>query len=69
MEKRNMESIHVAVENMIKDGKGIEECVQRKETENILAILNPKSEGDKNIETKEIRKIDEAKTKLLHLKF
>ena len=59
MEKRNMESIHVAVENMIKDGKGIEECVQRKETlENILAILNPKSEGDENIETKEIRKID-----------
>ena len=63
MEKRNMESIRVAVENMIKDGKGIEECVQRKETlENILAILNPKSEGDENIETKEIRKIDEAKT-------
>ena len=63
MEKRNMESIHVAFENMIKDGKGIEECVQRKETlENILAILNPKSEGDKNIETKEMRKIDEAKT-------
>ena len=63
MEKRNMESIQVAVENMIKDGKGIEECVQRKETlENILAILNPKSEGDENIETKEIRKIDEAKT-------
>ena len=27
MEKRNMESIHVAVENMIKDEKGIEECV------------------------------------------
>ena len=25
-------------------------------------ILNPKSEGDKNIETKEICKIDEAKT-------
>ena len=63
MEKRNMESIRVAVKNMIKDGKGIEECVQRKETlENILAILNPKSEGDENIETKEIRKIDEAKT-------
>ena len=63
MEKRNMESIRVAVENMIKDGKGIEECVQRKETlENILAILNTKSEGDENIETKEIRKIDDAKT-------
>ena len=58
-----MESICVAAENMIKDGKGIEECVQRKETlENILAILNPKSEGDENIETKEICKIDEAKT-------
>ena len=63
MEKRNMESICAEVENMIKDGKGIEECVKRKETlENILAILNPKSEGDKNIETKEICKIDEAKT-------
>ena len=62
-ENRNMESIRVAVENMITDGKGMEECVQRKETlENILAILNPKSEGDENIETKEIRKIDEAKT-------
>ena len=44
MEKRSMESIRAEVENMIKDGKGIEECVKRKETlENILAILNPKS--------------------------
>ena len=30
MEKRNMESICAEVENMIKDGKGIEECIQRK---------------------------------------
>ena len=63
MEKRNMESIHAEVENILKDGKRIEECVKRKETlENILETLNHKSEGDKNIETKEIHKIDEAKT-------
>ena len=63
MEEKNIDVIHAEAENMIKDGKGIDECVSRKETlENILAITSPKSEGDKNIETKDIHKIDEPKT-------
>ena len=63
MEEKNIDVIRAEAENMIKDGKGIDECVSRKETlENILAITSPKSEGDKNIETKDIHKIDEPKT-------
>ena len=37
MEEKNIDIIHAEVENMIKDGKGIAECVNRKETqENII---------------------------------
>ena len=61
-----MASICAEVENMIKEGKGVEECVQRKETlKNILAILDPKNEGGENIENKEIHKIDEPKQVML----
>ena len=62
-EENKMEIIHSQVQTMIKEGKGVEECLKRKETlENILSILDPEGVGGEKEESEEIHKIDEQKT-------
>ena len=62
-EEDKMASIHSQLETMIQEGKGVEECVKRKETlENILSILNPTGVGQEKVEkveNEERCKIDE----------
>ena len=58
-----MAFICAEVENTIKQGKGVEESLQRKQTlENILAMLGPTNEGEQKIEKDDIHKMDEPNT-------
>ena len=54
---------HAEVEDMIKQRKGVEESLQRKQTlENILAMLGPTNGGEQKIEKDDIHKMDEPNT-------
>ena len=62
-EENRMAFICAEVENTIKQGKGVEESLQRKQTlENILAMLGPTNEGEQKIEKDDIHKMDEPNT-------
>ena len=59
-EENRMAFICAEVEDIIKQGKGVEESSQRKQTlENILAMLGATDGGEKKIEKHDIPKMDE----------
>ena len=62
-EENRMAFIHAEMEDMIKQGKGVEESSQRKQTlENILAMLGATNGGEKKIEKHDIHKMDKPNT-------
>ena len=62
-EENRMAFIHAEVEDIIKQGKGVEESSQRKQTlENILAMLGSTNGGEQKIEKGDIHKMDKPNT-------
>ena len=58
-----MAFIHAEVEDMLRQGMGVEESSQRKQTlQNILAMLGPTNGGEQKIEKDDICKMVEPNT-------